>query len=723
MEWNNVYLAREDSACDLTAEEIAAKIARRISEVSPAVKPHFRPYIKQDGVGFTSTQGFIHVDMRKFYPQAKKGNTAFAVCNIHIPEDSGIAILIHGRVKVWFNKSFVFSSMGDEVEAAEGYEVKLIDAVERLTTVKDAWQTCVNAKKGRDNELIIESLCGEDDFCFDLNLSHPKNLTVWPKDYLIWARAESPLPELEGEENIAISKLYENPLDAENSFLNRCEFVYPKLEDEGTDFDLCKLYQKGSIGFAYTEAIDDGTVVLKAHAPLSVFKNGVLDASLTGGAKEIHVKQGDKLLIKCLRKEHQWGFSIDTKACFGLPFVTMSKDRDLTFLFCGVFYHNGLSTKTAPEYQVKMKEPYRNEKGEWVYWRFYTENTYLRAYLDSCFYGQWFYATMLSLHALYITALSTDNGYYDTYFYDAMLQMAQYFKLMQYDEMIYICPSFMPYSTETHYLDYIGTMGVNFVDAYLKSGDTVFEPIIERLRKGIEHDVMRFPNGVFYRQRTGTMWADDLYMSCPFLMRLAKYSGESKYYDEAIRQLMGFAEKLYMKDQKIFSHIFFVEANTSNRIPWGRGNGWIAYAMTEVLMALPEEHKDREALLALFKEFMEGVCACQDESGLWHQILNRPSTYLETSCTAMFMISLIRGVENGWLDASYRDALKKAWEGLKGLCISRDGAIYNICMGSSCSMEEKYYANIPTQVDDDHGTSVVLTAIDELLMMEDFCDY
>ncbi len=720
MDLNTTYLSREESAYDMSAEEIATKIAKRISGLSPAVKPHFRPYIKQEGVYFTSTQGFVRVDMKKFYPDAKKGNTAFAVCNIHIPRDSGIAILVHGKVKVWFNKSFVFSSMGDEATAAEGYEVKLIDAAERITNIKDAWQTTVDAKEGTDNELIIETVCDGDGFCFDLNLSHPKNLTVWPKDYLIWARAESPLPELAGEENIAISKLYDNEKIAEENFIDKCEFAFPKLDDEGTDFDLSKIYKNGSIAFAYTEAVRSGKVVISAHAPVCIMKNGVKEAEINKGAKAIRVKSGDKLLIKCLRKNDKWGFSVDTKKCFGLPFVKMTEERKLTFLFCGTFYHNGLATKTAPEYEIKMNEPYRNEKGEWVYWRFYTEETYLRAYLDSCFYGQWFYATMLSLHALYITALSTDDEGYDKYFYEAMLQMAQYFKLMQYDEMVYTCPSFMPYSTETHYLDYIGTMGVNFVDAYLKSTDTVFEPIIERLRKGIEHDVMRFPNGVFYRQRTSTMWADDLYMSCPFLMRLAKYTGDHKYYDEAIRQLMGFAEKLYMPEEKIFSHIFFVDKETPNRIPWGRGNGWIAYAMTEVLMALPEEYKDREALLSLFKEFMEGVRAYQDESGLWHQVLNNPSTYLETSCTAMFMIGLIRGIENGWLDESYKEPLKKAWEGLKSLCIAKDGAIYNICMGSSCSMEEKYYVNIPTQVDDDHGTSVVLAAIDELLLMEDF---
>lgn len=719
MDLNTIYLSKEESACNMSAGEIAARIAKRIADLSPAVKPHFRPYIKQEGVAFTSTQGFVHVDMKKFYPHAKKGNTAFAAFRIHIPRDSQIAILIHGRVKVWFNKEFVFSSMHNEAEAAEGYEVRLIDGVERITNVKDAWQTCVDAGKDAENELIIETTC-HDDFCFDLNLSHPKNLTVWPKDYLIWARAESPLSELAGEENIAISKLYENEVIAEKCFLNRSELAFPKLMDEGTDFDLCKIYQEGSIAFAYTEAICDSTVILTAHAPLFVIKNGEKETELESGSTEVSVKCGDKLLIKCLRQKNSWGFSVNRKSCFGLPFVKMSEKRGLTFLFCGVFYHNGLNTKTAPEYGVKVNEPYRNEKGEWVYWRFYTEETYLRAYLDSCFYGQWFYATMLSLHALYITALSTDDEKYDTYFYNAMLQMAQYFKLMQYDEMVYTCPSFMPYSTETHYLDYIGTMGVNFVEAYLKSTDTVFEPIIERLRKGIEHDVMRFPNGVFYRQRTGTMWADDLYMSCPFLIRLAKYTGDYKYYDEAVRQIMGFAEKLYMPDQKIFSHIYFVEQQTPNRIPWGRGNGWIAYAMSEVLMELPQTHKDRKALCAIFKEFMEGVRDCQDESGLWHQILNRPSTYLETSCTAMFMIALIRGIKNGWLDASYKASLQKAWEGLKKLCISRDGTIYNICMGSSCSMEEKYYANIPTQVDDDHGTSVVLAAIDELLLMKDF---
>lgn len=704
---------------DLSTKEILAKVADHIIQKNPAVHPHLQPYIKQNGIGFTATQGFINVDFKQFYPHAKNGNAAFAVCKIRVPWDSPIGLLVNGKVKVWFNKECVFSSLDGDARAENGYSVRLIDAVKAVTTIDNAWYSVINARKDEENELIIEGICEEEGFAFDFNLSHTNNLTVWATDYLIWTREESPLSDLEGEEGIAVSALYEDTLTAEQDFFINQYYSYPKVEAEGTNFDFNTLYEDGEIAFAYTEAVHDTNITFTAYAPLRIMCNGEYVAELLSGNTTVHLKNGDRLLVKCQKKNGKWGFSVESKKGLGLPFVKMSEVRDLKFLFCGSFNSQSLYTRLGPEYKQEFSRPYVNEKGEMVYWRFFPEDTYLRAYLNSCYYGQWFYAGMLCIYGLLMTANTLDVEHYDEFFYNAMHQMAEYADYVRLDKKRYGSAAFMPYSMNMRALDNIGTMGCNFAEAYFKSRDNVFIPILERLRKGIDQVVPRFDDGTFCRIYSNTMWADDLYMSCPFLVRLARYTEDDSYFDEAAKQVKGFYNRLYMPEEKIFSHIYFIKENTANRIPWGRANGWIAYAISEILLYMPEEHANREFIVSLYREFMEGVCAWQHESGLWHQILNRPATYLETSCTAMFMIALIRGVRMGWIDKAYTDVVMRAWKGLKTYCLDQNGSIYGTCMGSSCSMEEKYYERIPTVVDDDHGTGVMLVAINELIMLEE----
>ena len=716
----NVALNKERamSKTNLSAKEIVAKIATHIAEKNPATRPHFQPYIKLPGIGFSAPQSFIHIDLTKLYPEAKPGNTVFVACKIHVPEDSEISVLINGDVKLWYHEKCVFTSKGESAEAENGYSVKRIDAVKLVTGVDEAWCSNIKAKEGNDNDLIIEVVCGENDFAFDFNLSHPNNLTVWATDYLIWVREESPIPALAGEEGMAVSPLYQSEEEGEKSFFSHREYAFPKVEEEGSDFDLNRLYQYGKTAYAYTQIVSDGEIVIHAKGSAQILKNGCVEAEIIDESYRLRCRKGDEVMIKCLESDGKWGFSIDGKENTGLPFVQKSPERDLHFLFCGPFDKASLHIKLAPEYQKNFSTPFKNEKGEWVYWRFFTEETYLRAYLNSSFYGQWYYPPMLSLLGMYQVGDILDNAEFDRFFYEGAQQMAEFADYICMDAKKYVSAAFMPHSTRLYYLDHIGTMGVNFAEAYKKSRDPLFIPLLERLRGGIDHVVPRFPDGTFCRMEANTMWADDVYMGCPFVVRLADYTGNSFYYDEAIRQLMGSAERLYMEDQKIFSHIYFIKEATANRIPWGRGNGWIAVAMTEILMHLPEDYPGREKVLTLYQEFMQGICDIQHESGMWHQILNRPDTYLETSCTAMFMLSLLRGVRYGWLEKKYEEVALKAWNSLKENSLDIDGTVYGVCMGSSCSMEAKYYENIPTIADDDHGTSVVLMAIVELVLWE-----
>ncbi|WP_217620905.1 glycoside hydrolase family 88 protein, partial [Bacillus sp. GbtcB13] len=79
-------------------------------------------------------------------------------------------------------------------------------------------------------------------------------------------------------------------------------------------------------------------------------------------------------------------------------------------------------------------------------------------------------------------------------------------------------------------------------------------------------------------------------------------------------------------------------------IPWGRGNGWVLFSLSELLAVLPTEHPDRKELIRLFRTLCGGILQCQGDSGLWHQVLTDPESYEETSCTAMFVYALSRGI-------------------------------------------------------------------------------
>lgn len=227
-------------------------------------------------------------------------------------------------------------------------------------------------------------------------------------------------------------------------------------------------------------------------------------------------------------------------------------------------------------------------------------------------------------------------------------------------------------------------------------------------------NIPRFNDGTFYRGTT--MWADDVFMSCPFLARLGSITGNTFYYEECARQLAGFKKRLYRENKKIFSHIFFVEEQQPNEISWGRGNGWIFISLADLLTQLPEETQGYDMLLSLFREFAQGILAQQDKTGLWHQVMDRPTSYLETSCTGMFLLGMCKGMRCGWLPRSeFEEPARRALQGLLTHSIDKDGNVYGVCKGSGCSMDPVYYDELDMVKNDDHGTGIILSALAEFV--------
>jgi rhamnogalacturonyl hydrolase YesR len=229
----------------------------------------------------------------------------------------------------------------------------------------------------------------------------------------------------------------------------------------------------------------------------------------------------------------------------------------------------------------------------------------------------------------------------------------------------------------------------------------------------------RLPDGALYRKISfsplmeGTLWADDLYMSVPFLCKYYRLTGKIEYIEDAAKQFVLFKKYLYMPDKKIMSHVYNDNLHSATGVAWGRGNGWVLFSLTELLELLPTDHTLRPELIAFFNELSEGYSALQDEDGMWHQVLTDHESYSESSCTSMFVYGFSRGVRFGWLKdkEKYTKAVLKAWEALTKITIDKYGNVYGICKGSAYSYSPSYYKNdLSWNLNDAHGTGIVMLA-------------
>lgn len=268
-------------------------------------------------------------------------------------------------------------------------------------------------------------------------------------------------------------------------------------------------------------------------------------------------------------------------------------------------------------------------------------------------------------------------------------------------------------------LDNCGAMAAGLSDVYAKDQRMDYRAYLERAGNYILHEQMRLSDGTLCRPdpRKGTIWADDLYMSVPFLARMGKISGDNRYFEDAIKQIVNFTKHLYDPQTGLFYHCYY-DSNGENGVAhWGRANGWIAVAQTELLNDLPKDHPRRKELIALLLKDITGFSRWQDKTGLWHQILDRNDSYLETSVTAMYVYAIARAVNEGWIEKGYIKVASAGWAALANR-ITDDGQMPDVCVGTGIEEDLKFYYNRPVVLNDTHGLGAFLLAGTEMLRYE-----
>lgn len=268
-------------------------------------------------------------------------------------------------------------------------------------------------------------------------------------------------------------------------------------------------------------------------------------------------------------------------------------------------------------------------------------------------------------------------------------------------------------------LDACGAMGAALVKARLAGVGPDLSSVIDRWADYISHKQFRLADGTLARNtpQPGSLWADDFYMSIPFLTQLGKLTGNPAYYDDAVKQVVQLSARLFDWRTGLFAHGWSQgDPDYNTEFYWGRANGWCALAMCELLDGLPANHPGRDAVLKILRTQLRSLATLQSGDGLWHQMLDKPDSYLETSCSAMFTYAFAHAVNRGWISAAiYGPVAQAGWNGLTTK-ITAGGHVEGTCVGTNYARDMVYYYNRPA-MDDLHGYGPVIFAGAEMIRL------
>lgn len=267
-------------------------------------------------------------------------------------------------------------------------------------------------------------------------------------------------------------------------------------------------------------------------------------------------------------------------------------------------------------------------------------------------------------------------------------------------------------------LDDCGAMGAGVLAVHAVDPKDRYQAYAHQAADYMMNHEKRLNDGTFCRSvpYEMTVWGDDLYMSVPFLARMGLLTGERKYFDEAANQVLLFDRYLWEDKTGLFYHGWYDDVRQNGVAHWGRCNGWMIMAQVELLTHLPHDHPKRQQLMYLLTRQIVSLIRYQDASGLWHQLIDKEHTYLETSASAIFTYAIAKAINEGWLDNRYAHVAVQGWQGVSSKILA-DGRVEGICMGTGISTAVSYYANRPTPVNDIHGLGAVLLAGSEIIKL------
>ena len=272
-----------------------------------------------------------------------------------------------------------------------------------------------------------------------------------------------------------------------------------------------------------------------------------------------------------------------------------------------------------------------------------------------------------------------------------------------------------------HALDDAGAVCAAMIKLRLKDQTLPVDGLIQNYFDFIINKEYRLADGTFARNspQRNTLLLDDMFMGIPAVAQMSCYDKESKnrYLAEAVKQFLQFADRMFIPEKGLYRH-GWVESSTDHpAFCWARANGWAMLTACELLDVLPEDYPQRPKVMDYFRAHVRGVTALQSGEGLWHQLLDRNDSYLETSATAIYVYCLAHAINKGWIDAiAYGPVAQLGWHAVAGK-INEEGQVEGTCVGTGMAFDPAFYYYRPVNVYAAHGYGPVLWAGAEMIRL------
>ncbi|SFU91555.1 glycoside hydrolase family 88/105 protein [Pseudoduganella namucuonensis] len=263
-----------------------------------------------------------------------------------------------------------------------------------------------------------------------------------------------------------------------------------------------------------------------------------------------------------------------------------------------------------------------------------------------------------------------------------------------------------------HALDDAGALCASFMQAKLAGSTTDFSTMLDICGTFVTKKEYRLADGTLARKRPllNTVWLDDMFMGVPTMAYLGKTTGERKYYDDAVKQVLQISKRMFNPQLGIYMHGWVEGMKDHPEMHWARANGWAVMAMVEVLEVLPKDHPGYPKVLAQLRAHIKGLGSYQSRIGSWHQLLDRNDSYLETSATAIYAYAIARSVNRGYVDKEmYGPMAILAWNAVANK-VNAKGQVEDICVGTGMAFDPAFYYYRPVSTLAAHGYGPVLLA-------------
>lgn len=268
-------------------------------------------------------------------------------------------------------------------------------------------------------------------------------------------------------------------------------------------------------------------------------------------------------------------------------------------------------------------------------------------------------------------------------------------------------------------LDDVGSMCAALVRARFAKVGPDMSKMIAICSDFVAKKQYRLVDGTLARKRpqASSLWGDDMYMGVPALAEMGHLTGDKIWYDDAVKNVLQMSGYMFNKQLGLYTHGWNANHPDAPQFYWGRANGWAVLAMSDLLDVLPKNHPGYPKVLAQLRASLRGIAQLQSGSGLWHQMLDRNDSYLETSASAIFVYTYAHAINQGWISpTTYGSIAQAGWNGLSTR-INAKGQVEGTCVGTTFASDQVYYYNRPTSVDALHGYGPTLLAGAEMIKL------